>query len=229
MSAILEFIGLSPAGANGIPAVGGAKEEAAYEAGKLVMQLVRDWVTPSQIVTRDALENAAASVVATGGSTNGLLHLLAIAREFGLPFTIDDFDRIAAKTPVLADMKPWGRYHAVDLQAAGGFALIGRELERRPGSQQRRDRRGEDARRCRIGGDRAKGSGRRSPARPTDKGERFAPDPARQSRTGGMHRQADFGPQRPSRSGVRLRRRTGGDRLGHVRSACSRRRRCHPI
>jgi dihydroxy-acid dehydratase len=88
-------------------------------------------VRPSQIVTREALENAAASVVATGGSTNGVLHLLAIAREFRIPFTIDDFDEIARRTPVLADMKPWGRFHATDVYRAGGIALVARELAKR--------------------------------------------------------------------------------------------------
>jgi dihydroxy-acid dehydratase len=128
MSTILEFLGLSPAGANGIPALSKRKPEAAYEAGKLVMDLVRRDVRPSQIVTREALENAAASVVATGGSTNGVLHLLAIAYEFGIPFTLEDFDRVAEQTPVLADMKPWGRYHATDVHRAGGVALVAREL-----------------------------------------------------------------------------------------------------
>ena len=128
MSTILEFLGLSPAGLNGIPALSRQKPEAAFEAGRLVMDLVRRDVRPSQIVTREALQNAAASVVATGGSTNGILHLLAIAREFGIPFTIDDFDDVAAKTPVLADMKPWGRYHATDVHRAGGVALVAREL-----------------------------------------------------------------------------------------------------
>ncbi len=128
MSTILEFIGLSPAGANGIPALSKRKAKAAEEAGRLAVDLVRRDVRPRQIVTRDALENAAASVAATGGSTNGLLHLLAIAREFGIPFTIDDFDRVSARTPVLADMKPWGRFHAVDVDRAGGVALVAREL-----------------------------------------------------------------------------------------------------
>jgi dihydroxy-acid dehydratase len=128
MSTILEFLGLSPAGANGIPALSKRKAKAAEQAGRLAVDLVRRDVRPRQIVTREALENAAASVAATGGSTNGLLHLLAIAREFGIPFTIDDFDRIAARTPVLADMKPWGRFHAVDVDRAGGVALVAREL-----------------------------------------------------------------------------------------------------
>src|SRR5262249_26887202 len=101
------------------------------ECGRPVVDLVRDDVRPSQIVNREAIENAAASVVATGGSTNGLLHLLAIAREFGIEFTLDDFDRIAARTPVLADMKPWGRFHATDVHRAGGVALVARELAKR--------------------------------------------------------------------------------------------------
>ncbi len=128
MSTILEFLGLSPAGLNGIPALSKKKADAAFECGRIAMDLVRRDVRPSQIVTLEAIENAAASVVATGGSTNGLLHLLAIANEFGLPFTIDDFDRIAARTPVLADMKPWGRFHATDVYRAGGVALVAREL-----------------------------------------------------------------------------------------------------
>src|SRR6185312_6143113 len=104
MSTIMEFLGLSPAGLNGIPALSPKKAEAAHQCGRLVVDLVQRDVRPSQIVTREAIENAAASVVATGGSTNGVLHLLAIAREFKIPFTIDDFDAIAARTPVLADM-----------------------------------------------------------------------------------------------------------------------------
>jgi dihydroxy-acid dehydratase len=125
---MLEFIGLSPPGANEIAALSDRKERAAYECGLLVMDLVSRDVRPSQIVTCKAIENAAASIVATGGSTNGILHLLAIAREFGIPFTLEDFERIAQRTPVLADMKPWGRYHAVDVEHAGGVALVAREL-----------------------------------------------------------------------------------------------------
>jgi dihydroxy-acid dehydratase len=128
MSTILEFLGISPPGLNGIPALSPKKAEAAAECGRLAVDLVRRDLRPSHFVTRAAIENAAASVVATGGSTNGLLHLLAIAREFGIDFTIDDFDRIAGRTPVLADMKPWGRFHATDVYRAGGVALVAREL-----------------------------------------------------------------------------------------------------
>jgi dihydroxy-acid dehydratase len=128
MSTALEFLGLSPGGMNGIPALNRGKGDAAEEAGRLVMRLVRDDVRPSQIVTREALENAAASVAATGGSTNGVLHILAIARELGIPFSIDDFDRIAARTPIVASMKPGGRYVATDIFDAGGVGLVAREL-----------------------------------------------------------------------------------------------------
>ena len=128
MATALEFLGLSPSGLNAIPALAPSKAEAAAEAGRIAVRLVHDDVRPSQIVTREALENAAASVVATGGSTNGVLHLLAIACEFGIEFGIEDFDQIASRTPVLADMKPWGRFHATDVYRAGGVALVAREL-----------------------------------------------------------------------------------------------------
>jgi dihydroxy-acid dehydratase len=131
MSTALEFLGLSPAGYNGIPAMHATKEEAAYAAGELAMRLLRDDVRPSQIVTRDALDNAAASIAATGGSTNGVLHLLAIAREFGIPYELEDFDAVAARTPVIASLKPGGEFVANDMHAAGGVALVARELAKR--------------------------------------------------------------------------------------------------
>jgi dihydroxy-acid dehydratase len=128
MSTALEFLGISPAGLNGIPALDPTKEEAAEQAGRLVMELVRSDVRPSQIVTREALENAAASVAATGGSTNGVLHLLAFARELAIPFELEDFDQIAERTPVVASLKPAGRFVATDMHEAGGVALVAREL-----------------------------------------------------------------------------------------------------
>jgi dihydroxy-acid dehydratase len=128
MANVLEFLGISPAGLNDVPATDPAKHEAAYEAGKIAMRLVRDDIRPSQVITRDALENAAAAVAATGGSTNGVLHLLAIARELGIPLELEDFDRIAERTPIVADIKPGGRFVATDLHAAGGVALVAREL-----------------------------------------------------------------------------------------------------
>jgi dihydroxy-acid dehydratase len=131
MSMVLEFLGLSPAGLNGIPAEDPAKDEAARKAGELAMTLVRHDVRPSSIVTRAAIDNAIASVAATGGSTNGVLHLLAIAHEFGIPLSVDDFDTIAARTPIVADMTPGGRYTAADLYDAGGVSLVMRELLKR--------------------------------------------------------------------------------------------------
>ncbi len=128
MATVLEFLGISPAGLNDVPATDPAKRDAAYEAGRIAMRLVREDVRPSQVMTRAALENAIAAVAATGGSTNGVLHLLAIARELGIPLTIDEFDTIAARTPVVADLKPGGRFVATDLHAAGGVALVAREL-----------------------------------------------------------------------------------------------------
>jgi len=128
MATVVEFLGISPAGLNDVPATDPAKPDAAYEAGRVAMRLVREDVRPSQVMTRDALENAVAAVAATGGSTNGVLHLLAIARELGIDLTIDDFDRIAERTPIVADIKPGGRFVATDLHAAGGVALVAREL-----------------------------------------------------------------------------------------------------
>jgi dihydroxy-acid dehydratase len=131
MSTALDFLGISPAGMNGIPALAPAKPKAAEEAGRLVMDLLRRDVRPSQVITREALENAIASIAATGGSTNGVLHLLAIARELGLPLALEDFDRIAARTPVVASLKPGGRFVATDVYEAGGVALVARELLKR--------------------------------------------------------------------------------------------------
>ena len=128
MATVLEFLGISPAGLNDVPATDPAKTDAAYEAGRIVMRLVRDDARPSQFITRDAIENAVAAIAATGGSTNGVLHLLAIARELDIPLELEDFDRIAERTPVVADIKPGGRFVATDLHAAGGVALVAREL-----------------------------------------------------------------------------------------------------
>lgn len=128
MSTALEFLGISPAGLNGIPAEDPAKDEAARRTGEIAMSLVRHDIRPSAIVTRQALENAIASVAATGGSTNAVLHLLAIAHEFGVPLELDDFGRIADRTPIVADMQPGGRFTAADMHEAGGVALVMREL-----------------------------------------------------------------------------------------------------
>jgi dihydroxy-acid dehydratase len=131
MSTVLEFIGLSPAGLNGIPAEDPKKDEAARQSGELVMDLVRRDIRPKAIITREALDNGIASVAATGGSTNGVLHLLAIAHEFGIPLDIDDFGEVADRTPIVGDMKPGGRYSASEMYDAGGVGLVMRELLKR--------------------------------------------------------------------------------------------------
>lgn len=128
MSTAIEFLGLSPAGANDVPALDPHKDDVAEQAGRLVMVLLAKDIRPRQIVTRDALENAIASVAATGGSTNGVLHLLAIAREAGVPLSIDDFDRVASRTPVVASLKPGGEFVATDLHDAGGIPLVAKRL-----------------------------------------------------------------------------------------------------
>jgi dihydroxy-acid dehydratase len=128
MSTVMEFLGISPMGSNGIPATVAEKDDAAFNAGKLVVELLRRDLRPSQILTRKAIENAIASVAATGGSTNAVLHLLAIAHEAGVELTIDDFDRISARTPLIADLKPGGRFVANDLYKAGGIQLVAKRL-----------------------------------------------------------------------------------------------------
>ena len=128
MAMALEFIGLTPIGLGNVPATDARKDDAAYRAGTLVMELLRKGITPSKILTRQSFENAILSVVATGGSTNAVLHLLAMAKDAGVELRLDDFGDISAKTPLLADMKPWGKYTAVDLYNAGGTALLAKRL-----------------------------------------------------------------------------------------------------
>jgi dihydroxy-acid dehydratase len=115
-------------GWNDVPAIDPRKEEIAFECGKLVMKLVEKGITPRSIVTRKSFENAIAGVMATGGSTNAVLHLPATAKDFGVKLSIDDFDRISKKTPVLADLKPWGTYTAPEMFDAGGMAVVGKRL-----------------------------------------------------------------------------------------------------
>jgi len=129
MATAITFLGISPMGANEIPAVHPAKAQAAIDCGKKVMELLKRDLRPKQILTLSALRNAIASVAATGGSTNAVLHLLAIARDAGVPLTIDEFDKISAKTPILADLKPGGRFTAPDMFAAGGMRLLAKRLQ----------------------------------------------------------------------------------------------------
>ena len=128
MATVCETLGISPFGSASVPAGDGAKVDVAKRAGAMVIDLLRRGITPRQVLTRDALENAIAAVAATGGSTNAVLHLLAIAREAGVPLDIDDFDRISGRVPLLADLKPGGRFVANDLYHAGGIPLVVQRL-----------------------------------------------------------------------------------------------------
>lgn len=128
MSTAITFLGMSPMGANDIPALDPRKLEAAKRCGEIVMDIYKQGLKPSQIITRKALENAIASVMATGGSTNAVLHLLAIAREANVPLTLDEFDAISRKTPTVVDLKPGGKFVAPDMEAAGGMRLLAKRL-----------------------------------------------------------------------------------------------------
>jgi dihydroxy-acid dehydratase len=128
MALVCEFLGVAPMGLSSTPATNEAKAETGRRAGELVVDLLRRNVLPSQIINKAAIENAIAGVAATGGSTNAVLHLLAIANEAKLPLSIDDFDRISSRVPILADLKPGGKFVATDLYAAGGTALVAKRL-----------------------------------------------------------------------------------------------------
>src|SRR6058998_3038380 len=128
MSTAFEMLGVSPMGFNGVTAVDPRKEEVAFETGRLVMDLLKKGLLPRQIITKKALYNSIAGVMATGGSTNAVLHLLAVAKEAGVKLVIDEFDKISRKTPVLADMRPWGNYTAPEMYDAGGMAVVARRL-----------------------------------------------------------------------------------------------------
>jgi dihydroxy-acid dehydratase len=128
MAMVMEFIGLAVMGTGSVSAVDPRKEKTAFETGKYVVDLLRRGTRPSDILTRKAFENAIMGVAATGGSTNAVLHLLAMAREAGVPLQIDDFDAISRRTPLIADLKPGGKYTAIDLGRAGGIGLVARRL-----------------------------------------------------------------------------------------------------
>jgi len=128
MSMVMEVIGLSPVGFNSIPQVDPAKVPAAEAAGRLALQVFEQDIRPSHILTRRAFDNAVAAVAASGGSTNAVLHLLAMARTIGVDLNIDDIDRISRRTPLLCDLKPGGRFAAVELHKAGGIALLTKRL-----------------------------------------------------------------------------------------------------
>jgi len=128
MSTVMEMIGLSPMGFNSVPAIDAQKDQVAFDCGRVVMNALTTSLCPRSILTREAFENAIASVAATGGSTNAVLHLLAIAREAGVDLEIDDFQTVSERTPLLADLKPSGRFVAADMHRAGGVRLLTQRL-----------------------------------------------------------------------------------------------------
>ncbi|HSY93115.1 MAG TPA: dihydroxy-acid dehydratase [Candidatus Binatus sp.] len=128
MSTVMEIIGLSPMGFNSVPAMDPQKDQISFDCGKVVMNVLQKGIKPRDILTRDAFENAIASVAASGGSTNAVLHLLAIAREAGVTLEIDDFQTVSERTPLLADLKPSGRFVASDMHRAGGIGLLAKRL-----------------------------------------------------------------------------------------------------
>ncbi|HZU42306.1 MAG TPA: dihydroxy-acid dehydratase [Terriglobales bacterium] len=128
MALVCEMLGIAPMGDSSVPALDPEKDCAAQRAGRFAMGLLARDLRPSQIVTREAIEDAIAAAAASGGSTNAVLHLLAIAHEAGIPLDIEDFDRISAKVPLLADLKPGGRFMAIDMYKAGGVRLLASRL-----------------------------------------------------------------------------------------------------
>src|ERR687885_956941 len=128
MATVLEFLGLSPMGTASVPAVDSRKDDVAVECGRMIMDVLRRDVKPRDLLTRQAFENAIVSVATTGGSTNAVLHLLAMAKEAGVPLAIEDFDRISAATPLYVDLMPGGRYSAVEVDHAGGIPVIAKRL-----------------------------------------------------------------------------------------------------
>src|SRR6202035_3482512 len=129
MAMAFEVLGISPAGSAMVPAEDGRKLEVAVQVGELVMDVLRRGQRPSEVITKAGLENAIAAVAMSGGSTNGVLHLLAVASEMGVPLEIDEFDAISERTPLLCDLQPGGQYVATDLYDAGGVPLVLKRLQ----------------------------------------------------------------------------------------------------
>jgi dihydroxy-acid dehydratase len=128
MAMVMEFLGLAPMGSGSVGATDSRKERVGFEAGQLVMDVLHKGLLPRELITRESIENGIACAAATGGSTNVVLHLLALAREAGVPLEIDDFDRISEQTPLIGDLRPGGRYVALDLDRAGGVRLVAQRL-----------------------------------------------------------------------------------------------------
>ena len=213
MAMAFEVLGISPAGSSMVPAEDGGKLAVAHACGELVMDVLRRGQRPSDVIAKPGLENAIAAVAMSGGSTNAVLHLLAVAQEMGVPLTIDEFDPISERTPLLCDLQPGGRYAATDLYAAGGVPLVLKRLAETGLLQRDADHRHRTHdRRARRRGARDARPGRRAPALRPAEAHRRLRDPARQRLAGRLRRQAR-GPRAapPRRAGARVRRRGGGD------------------
>ena len=183
MAMACEFLGVAPFGSASVPAVLETKDAVAKSVGALVMDLLRRGVRPRDILTREAFENAIAGVVASGGSTNAVLHLLALANEAGVPLAIDDFNPISDRTPLIVDLKPGGKYVATDLHKAGGVPLVGKRLaEAKPAPRRRDDGDRQDDRRGSRGGHGNRGPAGREDGRRSDQEDRRPGHPARQPR-----------------------------------------------
>ncbi len=213
MAMAFEVLGISPAGSAMVPAEDGRKLEVAVGVGELAMDVLRRGLRPSEVITKAALENAIAAVATSGGSTNGVLHLLAVANEMGVPLEIDEFDAISERTPLLCDLQPGGHYVATDLYAAGGVPLVLKRL------QEAGMLRGEaiTVTGRTIGAEadaaaRDRGAAGRAPAVRSAEADRRVRDPARQHRARRLRRQARR-PRAPAprRSRAGLRRRGGRD------------------
>ena len=226
MAMAFEVLGISPMGSAMVPAAYEEKNRVATEAGALIMDVLARGQRPRDIITREALENSIAAIATSGGSTNGVLHLLAVAREAGVELSIDDFDRIAAQTPTTCDLKPGGRFVAKDLYDAGGIAVVAKRLlDAGHPARGRADRHRPHHRRARP---RSRGDARaggRPAARRSRQADRRARDPARQPRARGLRREA-VGPRAhaPPRPRARVRERGGGDGRRHRQRDRARRR-----
>ena len=220
MAMAFEVLGISPAGFGMVPAVDRDKATVAERAGALVMDILKRDLRPSDIITRDSLENAIAAIACSGGSTNGVLHLLAIASEMGIELDIDDFDEISERTPLICDLKPGGQYVAPDLYEAGGVPLVMQApAGRRPAARGRDDRHRPDDRRDRRWRHRDAGPEGGPPAERSDQGDRRPGHPARQPRPRRLRGQARRLRAAPAdRSGPRVRVRGGGDGRRHATS-----------
>ena len=229
MAMAFEVLGISAAGSSMVPAEDGRKLEVAVQTGELVMDVLRRGQRPSEIITKEGLENAIAGVAMSGGSTNAVLHLLAVAGEIGIPLAIEEFDRISERTPMLCDLQPGGRYAATDLYEAGGVPLV-LSASAKPACCTATPRRSpaDDRRTCRRGS-RERRAGGGAATRSPDQSHRWLCHPARQHRPGWLRGQA--GRARAPlahRPGARVRRRGVRDGRGPRPGAARGRRGGHP-